>query len=385
MNKNSRDLQRAAKLAALFGSLGLIVAAAPAAASAAVPTVSRSGGVPEFHVTGLGVVDPAAQSGSVVVDKRGGEHSVTLHTTSDGITDHLVYQTRAPGAHTWTRTTVGTYEDDPFVARGVTAFLSTDGKRLEVLATTCNEIVATQAPIDATRLRFPRRVSSLDCENDDDGPGPVPVGVVALPGHRAEVVYDNGKLMTGTPGRKFKKAPAATGLAQPFEFLRDAATNRLWLAGYRFINGRALLTMWSRRPAGSWRSPQPVPCTACGARADGSPLSFAVNNGRIVMAEQSRNGPVRIARRTPSGHWRAPVRFPHGTTGKGLGDVTLVYNPQSGHLHAVWLSGRAPFAMYTEKFVRGHWTHPLRLARADLVESVTFSRSGRAIVGYTTF
>jgi hypothetical protein len=385
MTTNSRDLQRVTKRAALVGVLALIAAGSPAAGSAASPSASASGGAPKFHVTGLGVVDRAAQNGSFVVDERGGEHSVTLHTTSDGITDHLVYRTRAPGAHRWTRTTVGSYEDDPFTDHGVTAFLSTDGKRLEVLVTTCRIIVATQAPIGGTRLRFPRRVSSVNCEDDDGGPGPEPVGAVALPHHRAEVLYDNGTLMTGTPGRRFAKAPTVRGLAQPFELLRDAETNQLWLVGYRDINGVLSLTMWSRRPAGSWGGPQPVPCAVCGARGEGGPLSVAVNNGRMAMAEESRRGPIRIARRTSAGHWRAPVRFPLGSSGKDEGEMTLAYNPESGHLHAVWLSGSASSAIFTEKFVSGHWTHPLRLARAGLVESVTFGPSGATLVGYTTF
>jgi hypothetical protein len=385
MTTNSRDRRWGSRLAALVGLVGLIMAAGPATGSAATQAVAARTSFNEFRVTGVGVVDRDAETGSFVVDSRGGEHSVTLHTTANRITDHLVYRTRAPGAHTWTRTSVGSYEDDPEADHGVTAFLSTDGKRLEVLVTTCRSIVATQAPIGAANLRFPRQVSSVSCE-DDDGPGPEPVGAVALPHHRAEVVYDDGTLMTGTPGGKFTKAPRIRELAQPFELLRDAATNRLSLVGYRDINGVPSLTMWSRRPAGSWGAPQPVPCPVCSARAEGTPLSFAVYKGRVAMAEQSRNGPVLIARRTSFGRWRAPVRFPHhGTTGKGLGEVTLTYNPQSGHLHAVWIAGVQPFALYTERFVRDHWTHPLRLGTADLVDSVTFTPSGRAIVGYVTF
>jgi hypothetical protein len=385
MTTNSRDLRSVTRLAALVGLLGLVMAAAPASGSAASQSVAARTSFNEFRVTGVGVVDRDAETGSFVVDRRGGEHSVTLHTTSNDITDRLVYRTRAPGSQVWTRTSVGSYEDDPEADHGVTAFLSTDGKRLEVLVTTCRSIVATQAPIGATRLRFPHQVSSVNCEDDDGGPGPEPVGAVALPHHRAEVLYDDGTLMTGTPGGKFTKAPRIRDLARPFELLRDAATNRLSVVGYRDINGVPSLTMWSRRPAGSWGAPQPVPCPVCSARAEGAPLSLAVNNGRVAMAEQSRNGPVLIARRTSFGRWRAPVRFPHGTTGKGLGDVTLTYNPRSGHLHAVWIAGVQPFALYTERFVRDHWTHPLRLATADLIESVTFGPSGRAIVGYTTF
>lgn len=254
-----------------------------------------------------------------------------------------------------------------------------------MLVTTCDDILATQARIGDTRPRAPHLVSSVDCEDDDDGPGPEPVGVVVLPHHRAEVVYDNGMLMAGSPGGRFTRAPAIPGLRQPLELMRDATTNRLSLIGHRDINGVGSLTLWSSRPAGTWGPPQPVPCPVCTARAEGSPLSVAVNNGRMVMAEQARNGPVLIARRTRSGHWRTPGRFPHGDTGRGLGDVTLAYNPQSGHLHAVWLAGREPFAMYTERFVSSHWCDPRRLAPDGHVKSVTFGPSGRAIVGYATF
>jgi hypothetical protein len=80
-----------------------------------------------FHVTGLGVLDRHADDGSFVVDKRGGEHAVTLHESADGVVAHLTYLTRAPGARTWARTRVATaYEADP-IQGDVTAFLSTDG------------------------------------------------------------------------------------------------------------------------------------------------------------------------------------------------------------------------------------------------------------------
>jgi hypothetical protein len=164
----------------LVGVVLAVLALAVSSGSAA----SASGDAQQFRVTGDGIVDRASDAGSVLIDKRGSEHVVTVHDVNGSGNAVLVYRTQGLGTKRWTRTTTGrfSYGDD-----SVTTFLSNDGKYVDVFADTCNGVVATRASISATQLRPPKRISTAECEGDDASE--TFKGAASLPDHQAMALF----------------------------------------------------------------------------------------------------------------------------------------------------------------------------------------------------
>jgi hypothetical protein len=379
------------------GLAGVAVALAAAALGASSGATAASSSNPQqFRVTGVGVVDRASDAGSVLIDRQGGQHVVTVHDVNGSGIAVLAYRTRRAGDKRWTRTTTGRfgYGDD-----SVTTFLSNDGKFVDVFADICSGVDATRAPVNATHLHQPKRISSADCEGDDASR--TFKGAASLPGHQAMALFASasGKrpiLERGTPGYSFHRSAALPGLTAnvaPLAITRDPARGTLWvLADEVNADGSKTPVLWSRRTGRSWQGPKRIPVHVPAFIA--SVNSLSVDAGRIaITAFTVKDGNLatpKVVLRRPSGHWRPAMTITHAN-GKDKWNARAVFNPSSWTLHAVWdqtADSHHKGGIFTERLIHGRWKTYRQLVnfssgRVVLIPySVTFTRRGRTVVGF---
>jgi hypothetical protein len=382
-------------LVGLAGALIVLGSAAAPASVSAVPAQIRHGD--QFRVSGQGVLDPVSNVGSMVRDRRGGEHVLSIHGT-DGSAAHAVYRTRRPGATHWTSQNAGAV--DPGGRISVATALSSDGKRVDVFVADCAGVLSAQTSVGSTHLPTMHRLVHHECSDDTNHP--FFVGAAVLPHHRATVLMERTsgqatetiRLLTGAPGRHFHEVASLPGSGTgytPRAISRDPVTGQLLV----LATGRGTASappagtyVWSRNPGAPWTGPRKIPASA------GVFASLSVYDGRVAVGEYrvhftpTYRSVAVVTLRSAGGHWSASKQLPQSSD--QANGLILNVNPASGHLHATW--GRFRFGtcgvgcsgIVTVRFVNGHWSTARRLTHSqnDIPSAVTFDSQGRVVVGY---
>jgi hypothetical protein len=187
--------------------------------------------------------------------------------------------------------------------------------------------------------------------------------------------------------------PGLTGDSQPLAITRDAVSGTLWVLGYEVsADGTKTPVLWSRRTGRSWDGPKVIPVVVPAYIHSADSLS--VDAGRIaITAYTVKSGNLAVPKvvlRSASGHWEAAKTITHAN-GEDKWNARAVFNPTSGHLHAIWnqtADSQHKGGIFTERLEHGRWTTYRQLVNVTsgrvvlIPSSVTFKRNGRTVVGF---
>jgi hypothetical protein len=356
-----------------------------------------------FYVTGSGQTpgqNKQADHTRFALDGAGGRHVVDA--VHHGDETHLTYRTRFRGDSGWTSNAVdGTFRSGfgYWLHTGVT----TDGKKVYAVRSSCDGIYVTWASVTARRLPRPKRVLTPDidrCQNDY--PLVYAAGVVPRPSQQIEILaagdYDvpwapmpPPKLLIVTSDGSVSEDDApATADVDVDGLSRDPVTGELALFGSRSDgtkNGRQTFA-WTRATDGAWVGPVTIAEDTAveGYRRNSADLW----NGRIIVAfnrfvlctscpNTSSDGGVFNVTRSDTGVWSLPTRVPHTTNADE--EPVVVTSPLSEHAH---LAYKSPTGIRQTVQRDGSWSDPKSLTswEQDFPTGLAFTSTGRTILGW---
>jgi hypothetical protein len=335
-----------------------------------------------FHLSGGRLFVKHTSDGSVVQDRRGGDHVVVMDEGAEQAQQQrIAYLTRAPGAKQWIR------HEDPreinvdWGALSVSSQLSTDGVSVDTLVATCNGIDTSQTPVRATHLlgptpfREPIQCSDYDHILDFGGWVQVPGGNAVIATFDAA---DKAQVWSGAPGGTFSptKLPDPDA-ARPVAMTRDPTTGEITIVGLSDSGA----VMWSRQHGLGWTDPTPLPTTKLHlVRA-----SAAVHAGRIYVALETYAG-IYVTTRSTSGRWSPLALLPHTATADS--GPMLVNDTGAEHLQIAWTRARRHCSrcsgIYRQALIKRQWTQPHRISAyaGDTASAIIGTKSGHPTVGF---
>jgi hypothetical protein len=354
-----------------------------------------------FHVTGNGPALPELRLGALTRDHKGGEHVSAIRRLNPSSQQFKVsYLVRRPGSHHWTDHRVpGSPAVD--IDSDLTTLLSPSGKRVITVIDNCD---ADQLALTATSIhsrRLPKPTSALPgttygCGNNDTYLQYV--GAAALPHGKAALLFSDPQSPTGTgsslvsigkPGRAF---PTPVALPNPVALqlraeaiTRDPQTGELTVVADDESGG---VVAWTKQPGNAWPSPTVVAAetskvnyTTTGVTAAKGRISVALQ--RVSAGAGDQYDALALVERSSKGHWSPPAKLPRTSTIDG--DLLLLANPNTGHLHAAY-NARSPHhaGLIHRSRVGGAWSKRRYLTRnfRDEPEEITLTKQGHPIVGY---
>jgi hypothetical protein len=401
-----RPLRARSTVALLAGaSCGLLLAAPTGAFAAAhhPTTTSKAAAHPKgLFITGQGKVSASTNGSAFVRDQNGGEHLITTvaNPSAPGQQGHIVYITKKASATTFRSLSVPGLHN---LAGGVDieAHLSGDGTRVFAVFYGCDGASVADASIGSTRLPTPTVVQSANnCTSGTPSPTGPPTALAVPYGSReVGVLLDDPAqsnkpaLFVGAPGGTFKPQtalPTANSFV-PEQLAYDSRNDSIVAVGTG-SDGTNVGIYYSTQRYGSapWSTPKEL-----------ATLNSPTRNYTLESAT-SYNSSIWIGLLKPkSGAKHTQFDVHIGADGQNSGVVPLVhttnndtslrllYNSDTGHLHAVWTrvissSKAKKSGIFHEALIGGSWAKPQQLTKwyRDTAQQVTFTPGGHPFVSY---